>query len=251
MRARNIKPGFFKNEELAEVPPMGRLLFIGLWCMADREGRLEDRPRRIRAEIAPYEDLDEKKVDALLSALETRRFIIRYTIEENRFIQIANFTKHQHINIKESESIIPAPCQHPTNTPEYPILNTEYPILNTEEEICAPVVAPVKFSAKKFEKEFDEKFYPAYPRKRDPVKAKVAYLKQAKKGNLPVIEDLLAILEDQKSWDDWTKDDGKWIPYPATWLNGERWRDQKGESTQRPLLKSMKGLKDYAGRERK
>ena len=38
MRARNLKPGFFKNETLAEIEPLGRLLFQGLWCMADREG---------------------------------------------------------------------------------------------------------------------------------------------------------------------------------------------------------------------
>jgi len=43
MRSRNIKPGFFKNEIIAEMPTETRLLFIGLWLLADREGRLEDR----------------------------------------------------------------------------------------------------------------------------------------------------------------------------------------------------------------
>ena len=33
-RLRTIKPGFFMNEELASVPPLGRLLFEGLWCIA-------------------------------------------------------------------------------------------------------------------------------------------------------------------------------------------------------------------------
>ena len=37
-RSRNIKPGFFKNEHLAECQPLARLLFIGLWTLADREG---------------------------------------------------------------------------------------------------------------------------------------------------------------------------------------------------------------------
>ena len=58
MRARNIKPGFWRNEELAEISPAGRLIFIGLWCMADREGFLEDRPKKIKLEILPYDDLD-------------------------------------------------------------------------------------------------------------------------------------------------------------------------------------------------
>ena len=51
-RARNVKPGFFKNELLAECEPLARILFEGLWCEADREGRLEDRPRRLKAEGA-------------------------------------------------------------------------------------------------------------------------------------------------------------------------------------------------------
>jgi len=46
-RSRNIKPGFFRNEMLAECSPLARLLFAGLWCLADRFGRLEDRPKRI------------------------------------------------------------------------------------------------------------------------------------------------------------------------------------------------------------
>ena len=44
-RARNIKPGFFRNADLVEMPIEARLLFIGLWTLADRSGRLEDRPR--------------------------------------------------------------------------------------------------------------------------------------------------------------------------------------------------------------
>ena len=42
-RARLLKPGFFTNEDLCELPAFGRLLFAGLWTIADREGRLEDR----------------------------------------------------------------------------------------------------------------------------------------------------------------------------------------------------------------
>ena len=42
-RARNIKPGFFKNELLVGLPYEYRLLFIGLWTIADRDGRFEDR----------------------------------------------------------------------------------------------------------------------------------------------------------------------------------------------------------------
>lgn len=106
MRARNIKPGLFKNDVLAEVEPLGRILFTGLWCMADREGRLEDRPRRIKAEILPYDDCD---VDHLLQQLEERGFVHRYQVAGERYIVITGFTRHQRPHSSEVESVIPPP----------------------------------------------------------------------------------------------------------------------------------------------
>jgi len=112
MRARNIKPNFFKSEVLAQCSANARLLFIGLWCMADRAGRLEDRPLRIKAELFPYENID---VNVLLEELASKNdcdgtpsFILRYG-EHKKYIQVVNFAKHQTPHIKETASIIPAP----------------------------------------------------------------------------------------------------------------------------------------------
>jgi hypothetical protein len=104
MRARNIKPGFFKNEELAEIEPLGRILYEGLWCMSDREGRLEDRPKKIKAEILPYDDCD---VDALLDQLAIHKFITRYEAGGERYIWIIKFKVHQNPHKKEPASTIP------------------------------------------------------------------------------------------------------------------------------------------------
>ncbi|MCL4822585.1 MAG: hypothetical protein KJZ57_00075 [Anaerolineales bacterium] len=112
-RARNIKPSFFTNDELADVPALGRLLFIALWTMADREGRLEDRPKRIKAEALPYDECD---ADELLDSLQSRGFILRYQIGAARFIQVVNFCKHQNPHIKEGPSQIPAPCESGAST---------------------------------------------------------------------------------------------------------------------------------------
>lgn len=101
MRIRTIKPSYFMNEELAELSPLTRLLFIGLWCLADCEGRLEDRPKRIRAEVMPYDDGD---VDAMLTALEGAGFLHRYAANGQRFIEVVGFRKHQRINGKEAEN---------------------------------------------------------------------------------------------------------------------------------------------------
>lgn len=74
-RIRTVKPSFFLNEEIAALPMATRLLFIGLWTQADREGKLEDRPKRLKAEIFPYDSVD---VDKTLSCLQSAGFIERY-----------------------------------------------------------------------------------------------------------------------------------------------------------------------------
>ena len=105
-RSRNIKPSFFENEYLAELNPLARLLFIGLWGHADKEGRLEDRPKKLKAVILPY---DECNIDEYLQNLHDTGFIVRYTIEETNYIQVINFAKHQKPHPKEAASQIPPP----------------------------------------------------------------------------------------------------------------------------------------------
>ena len=103
-RVRNLAPGFFANEDLAELGPYARLLFAGLWCWADREGRLEDRPKRLKAAIFPYDDLD---IEAVLNDLAAAGFIQRYAANGGRYIAVVNFLKYQHPHPREQPSMYP------------------------------------------------------------------------------------------------------------------------------------------------
>ena len=122
-RARSLKHGYFTNETLAEVAPLGRILFAGLWTIADREGRLEDRPRKIKAEVLPYDDCN---VDKLLSELAARDFIRRYEVSGTRYVQITSFHKHQNPHVKESPSLIPAPDSPGASTSPAPCKPGKY-----------------------------------------------------------------------------------------------------------------------------
>lgn len=108
-RSRNIKPGFFVNADLVELDPLVRLLFIGLWTIADREGRLEDRPSQIKMQILPGDDINTGQA---LGELHTKLFITRYSVAGNNYIQINNFKKHQNPHVKELQSTIPPMSQH-------------------------------------------------------------------------------------------------------------------------------------------
>lgn len=105
-RARNIKPGLFKNELLGVADPLMTILFTSLWCLADKSGRLEDRPLRIKAETFPYrENLD---VNRYLTELARLGFIHRYQVGDLALIQVLEFDKHQKPHNTESPSKLPA-----------------------------------------------------------------------------------------------------------------------------------------------
>jgi hypothetical protein len=119
-RARNIKPSLFKNEILGTADPLYTILFEGLWVLADREGRLENRPLRIKAEIFPYrEGLD---IVAMLGWLEAKSFIASYKIKGEPFIQILKFVKHQNPHKNEAPSAIASMDEaDPIKSEEVPI----------------------------------------------------------------------------------------------------------------------------------
>lgn len=105
-RARNIKPGFFQNDDLGELDPIARLLFIGMWTICDFKGCLEFRPKRIKAQILPY---DNCCIEELTNNLDKSGFVSIYSVLGQRYIKIINFERHQnpHKNEREAGSDIP------------------------------------------------------------------------------------------------------------------------------------------------
>lgn len=82
-------------------------------------------------------------------------------------------------------------------------------------------------------------FYTAYPRKQAKQDAVKAFMKLAPDEDL--LNQMLEALDRQKQSQQWRKDDGQFIPLPATWLNGKRWLDQQQAEVQpmasQPALK--------------
>lgn len=109
-RIRTIKPELFHHEGLCDLPIETRYLFMGMLCHADRAGRLPDRPRRIKAQVLPYEDITPAQVDEMLEALASHpeAFLLRYEVDGEKVIQITSFLRHQRPTEKEPQSDLPA-----------------------------------------------------------------------------------------------------------------------------------------------
>ena len=109
MRIRQIKPSFWLNEDLAKLSHLARLTWVGLWAIADRAGRMEARPQRIRGQLFPYEP--SIQIDAILSELQAGGFLVRYENDGAWYFEIPNFTKHQRFSGQEAknDSTLPGP----------------------------------------------------------------------------------------------------------------------------------------------
>lgn len=215
-RARNIKPGFFKNELLVELPFEYRLLFVGLWTMADRDGRLEDRPTKIRMELFPADAVD---VNAGLQALHDAGFVVRYETEGKRFIQVTEFAKHQNPHQKEAKSTIPAPCKPGASPVQAPAKADTSPadslipdslIPEVKQQHVQPKAAPCRFL----------EFWATYPNKKGKQDAEKTWKRRKLDDRCDELIAHVAVMQATDA--DWHRG---CAPMGSTYLNGARWED--------------------------
>lgn len=107
-RARNIKPGFFESEDPARVGFPQRLLWIALWTLADRSGRLERRPVMFKKYAFGYDSVTLADVEGWIGDLIEAKLLLPYSVEGRDYLEVSNFSKHQHPHPKEPISTIPS-----------------------------------------------------------------------------------------------------------------------------------------------
>lgn len=252
-RARNIKPSFFQNEELAELDPLARLFFIGLWTVADYKGRVEFRPKRLKVQILPYDDCDTEQ---LAKNLERSGFVQTYSVDGQRYLKVVNFEKHQnpHKNEREAGSEIPD-----IDIADDQAVDSIDVTKNRDKDGTArdqngtapadslnlipdpPILIPEQSSARSAD--LFGQFWEAYPKKVGKQAAERAFSKLKKPAE--TLTKILAALEWQRASFQWTRDGGQYVPNPATYLNQGRWLDEPQRSAgPRPLSMNNIGVDD-------
>lgn len=114
---RRIKPAFFASPDVGRLSFPARLVFIALWTMADREGRLEHDNELIKHHSLPYdksaylcEDCHfsgQLNMNELLGELVKQDMIQFY--DNDRYIHIPGLSSHQTFFSNEKESQLPEP----------------------------------------------------------------------------------------------------------------------------------------------
>jgi hypothetical protein len=246
-RIRTIKPELARHEGLFELErasglPM-RLVWALLPMICDREGLFKWRPRALKCDILPYDELDFAHV---LDALVEAGFLVKYRVGDDWYGAVPTFSKHQFVNAREQDSSLPAPdaadetvtraarVAHASvnwNSPargEGKGREQEGNRKGTEVQLGAvngskPAARPTETRLVIGNGLF-ETFWSAYPKKVGKLAAKRAWEKLQPSDALA--DEMLAALKWQVQQDAWRREAGRFIPNPATWLNAGRWDDQ-------------------------
>lgn len=211
-RIRTVKPDFFTSEDIITLSAPGRLLYIALWCEADREGRLSWKPRTFKLRYFPADDFD---IPALCDEIVAAGLVVLYG---DGLAYIPSFAKHQNINPRESASTLPAPDAGPQKRRV-----SDASVTHSEEGKERKAIARqvTRGASERF-----ERFWQAYPKKVSKGQAEKAFAKLVTDDTL--LDIILAALARARERPDWQKDGGQFVPYPATWLGARGWEDDLG-----------------------
>lgn len=145
-RIRTVKPELFTSEGLYDLEvetglPI-RIAFVGMFCQADREGRFKWRPRMLKSQILPYDDIDFSRV---LDALESKDFIKKYELDIEVYGYIPTWKGHQSINQREAQSRLPDPNCIETHMRAYEVSGSSLRRKNIDKNLKNKIFARDNF----------------------------------------------------------------------------------------------------------
>lgn len=223
MPNRIIKESICTSDSLDTLSWFEEVLFYRLIVNCDDYGRFDGRAAVIKSRLFPLKDnLTVKAVDAALNKLVSAELVVLYAFEDKPYLYLPTWDKHQQIRAKRSK--YPAPedgvisndinCNH---------LSAYVPVIQSESN---PNTNPNPNPIQSAREAAFEAFWDSYPRKVGKQAAKKAF----DKVSVPV-KTLVDAVERQKCSAQWRKENGRFIPNPATWLNQGRWEDEVSVST--------------------
>lgn len=109
-RIRSLKPEFWADEDLADLPRDARLLYMGLWNLSDEHSRLRGDARYVKGQLFPYDaDLDAESIDKLIQLLIEAGKVRRYDSSGRSYLFLPNLSKHNRLEPHKVDSKLPAP----------------------------------------------------------------------------------------------------------------------------------------------
>lgn len=233
MPNRIIKEAIRTSRDINNLSDFQFRVWAYLITYVDDYGRGSADPELLKGLVFPRrKGVTEKQISEALSVLANTGMISLYCVDGEPYFYFPAWEKHQQIRAKKSK--FPSPneiCEPPiagdsicdhmqanvTVIQSNPNPNTN-PNTNTN-----PIMPPKGGEADAKQDDRFEQFWEAYPRKVGKGNARQAWAKIRVTDEL--FSTILNAVEQQKQWEQWQRDNGQFIPHPATWLNQQRWED--------------------------
>lgn len=249
MPSRIIKESITTSESLYSVSADAERLFWRLVVKADDYGLYYGNPRILSSMCFPLDPPKDQKIVGWLNELVVAGMVGTYTAPEDgkQYLKLLSWDKHQQTRAKKSKYPLPVSFDSICKQANGNQTQAKVPVnVNGNEIGNEKRETGTRPTGAKGEPSGFDRFWAAYPRrvgKQDALKAW---------GQLnpddALVDQIVAGVERWKTCEQWTKDDGKFICYPATFLRGRRWEeDDRPDVPQSPGRPS--GPKNYAGDE--
>ena len=226
MPNRILKESICSSDSINELSWFEETMFYRLIVNCDDYGRMDARPAMLKAKLFPLKDrISHKDIESALVKLADAGCVIMYVCDNKPYLYLPTWEVHQSIRAKKSKYPDPKACEincmqmqaDDCKCSRNPIQSESNPIRNPNPNTRG--VGDVVQSR------FDE-FWSVYPKKVGKQAAFNAFKKIKPDGDLH--QRMLNAIAKAKDCEQWCKNNGQYIPNPATWLNQGRWDDELG-----------------------
>ena len=216
-KARSIRVGVIDSDRVNSIDEPSQNLFFRLMMIADDYGHYDGRTAMIRSGCYPTVDIRLDEINRRLKACAEVNLIEFYIADDKPYVEILRFGQRL-------QQMRPKYPMRPESTVDHGESQQNSGGSREKPSTSSSTSSSTSDSDSDQIKAFDV-FWQAYPKKRGKLAASRAFDKlKEPKTTLALI---LAALEWQRTQHDWVKDNGDYIPMPATYLNQGRWMDER------------------------
>lgn len=212
--------------KVSKLTEFAQLLFTWMIPHTDDFGRIDGEPEVVRALVMPFSKRKAEDFSKALFQIAELGLISWYRTNGKVVIEIINSDNHQsNIINKRTNSHFPEFEESSENFLEILGSSKNFVSNLTKLNLTKPNLTKPNPTVLGHELmgEF-EIFWKSYPKRKNRGQAEKAWLKL--KPNEQLQSQILAAIERAKTSESWAKDGGRYIPYPATWLNAKGWEDE-------------------------
>lgn len=226
-KGRMLQNRISKSQKMASLSnDTVRLLYTWMLSHLDINGNFYADPIMVNNLVFTRLGHSTRTIGLAIDELVEKGLVVRYQINGEVYLNYPDFQEKQ-------------PRLYPAREGNPDIPNMTHESLMTNSCVTHTQIKIKESKVKECSKHGFEEFWEAYPRKIGKKEARERW----DKANFPSLEFVLKAIERQKQSMQWKADNGKYIPYPSSWLNKERWNDElptDEPSKAKPVIKEWK-----------